>query len=70
LLNIDIHIQIHMLEEGGRIRKRLDKKIKHNQALAKRVIEFMRNERDKKEASKKMKTSLTKKEETTKDMVT
>jgi type IV secretory pathway component VirB8 len=65
-----------MLEERVQeLEKKLDKEIKHNEALAKRVIGFMRKEREemakqdeKEEASKKKEVSCSK-NEVTKDMV-
>jgi type IV secretory pathway component VirB8 len=65
-----------MLEERVQeLEKKLDKEIKHNEALAKRVIGFMRKEREemakqdeKEEASKKKEVSCSK-NEATKDMV-
>jgi hypothetical protein len=64
-----------MLEERVQIfLKKLDKEIKHNKALAKRVVGFMRKEREEKaeptekeEASKKENSCS--KNEATKDMV-
>jgi phage host-nuclease inhibitor protein Gam len=47
-----------MLEERlEELEKKLDKKIKHIQALAKRVVKFMRKERDEKEEASKNETT-------------
>jgi hypothetical protein len=59
-----------MLEElVEELEKKLDKEIKHNQALAKRVVEFMRKERVEEETLKKKEVSCSKKKEATKDMM-
>jgi hypothetical protein len=67
-------MQIQSLEESPRIRKKIDKEIKHNQALAKKGhwvdeqgVEHKAERAEKEDASKKKQAS--KKKETSKDMV-
>jgi hypothetical protein len=63
------YVDSNVRREGSRIRKKLDIKIKHNEALAKRVIDLMRKEQeDRAERTEKEDVSCLKKE-ATKDMV-